>query len=218
MKSGSPPACCQGCSATITPASCPRAPLPFALPPPRSAFCLPGISRAVCFLCGPSPDAFSGPHALPPPRRVARPSAPPGVWRRPSAPLTQILGKGRAAPHAGVPRGAGGPHCPLYPPRVTPGTFSVTGVSGSGPCHRATSTEDKLSPAPVLAPSQPQSPPCPPHSDPRPGTSPWGDVPSCKGTPKDTDSAARRCWHRGAEVWPCLCRHPRGWRWFLFCF
>lgn len=139
---------------------------------PARRFAYPASHGLFASSAVPAPTPF-GATRSPPSRRVTRPSVLLGVWHSPSAPLTQILGKGRPDPHAGVPRGAGGPHCPFYPPCVTPGMFSITGVSGSGPCRRGTSTEDKLSPAPGLAPSQPQSPPpCPPHSSPRPGTSP----------------------------------------------
>lgn len=119
--------CCRGCSATITLVSCPRAPPPFAaptfafrLPPalPRSAFRLPGTLRAVCFLCGPSSATFGA--ARSPPRRVARPSALPGVWRSPCAPLSQVTGKGRAASCQSPTWGWGSP-CPFYPPVCHPG-------------------------------------------------------------------------------------------------
>ena len=161
------------------------------LPPalPRSAFCLPSTAWALRFLCGPSPAAFGA--ARSPPRRLARPSAPPGVWRSPSAPLAQITGKVRAAPCRGPTWGWGSP-CPFYPPCVTPGTFSITRVSGPGPCCRATSTEHERSSAPALASSQPQSPrahPTAPQAWDRLGRGGGGDVPSCTGTPK-------------APVWP----------------
>lgn len=141
--------------------------------------------------------------------RTLSPPAPPGVRRSPSAPLAQVTGKGRAPPRRGPAWHCGSP-CPFYHPCVTPGTFSITGLGGSGPCHRATSTEDELSPAPIITATIPPPPRAHPTA-PQAWDEPRGwECPQLHGDTEGTGAAACQRWHHGPRVRLCPCRHPSG--------